>query len=109
MNKRVLCVMLLAAVVVGGCFGPAARDEALLPAVDGQWQVLRENTLADVSAMDAAVKTGVGLPLAWQEAKPLVLAGIDELEATGNISPLFANSKREGVRVMDEMVSKCRM
>ncbi|MDD5459746.1 MAG: hypothetical protein PHF37_10185 [Phycisphaerae bacterium] len=104
MKARIVVIAMLAC--MAGCFGPAARDKTLLPAIQEQWQELRTNAVGDVSAMDAAAETGVGLWGAWAAAKPLVLDGITQQESAGEITPLFAASKREGVRVTDEMVRK---
>jgi hypothetical protein len=104
--KTKLCMVVLLAMALSGCVGPAAREKTLLPAIGSQWQLLRADAAGDVTGMDRAVESGLGLSGAWTAAKPLVVEGIAAQEQSGAITPLFADSKREGVRLMDEMIRK---
>jgi hypothetical protein len=75
--KTKLCMVVLLAMALSGCVGPAAREKTLLPAIGSQWQLLRADAAGDVTGMDRAVEApacrGPGRRLSrwlWRESPP---------------------------------------
>jgi hypothetical protein len=97
----VLSVML---VVAAGC-GNAVRQRTLFPAIQDHWALLRTDC-AEPDMMDAAATSGVNLDAAWALTKPGIIASIDRQAQDGTITALYADSKRENVRIMDLMVER---
>ncbi|MEA3366966.1 MAG: hypothetical protein U9R68_02510, partial [Planctomycetota bacterium] len=100
----ILAVLLIIAIILSGCFGPAARQQTLLPVIADAWANLRPDALAvadpnELRPMDAAVATGDKRALfaAWTTAKPAVLGGIERNAADGYYSDHLAAAKRETV------------